>query len=291
MKTRIAYALICIVVCLPGCGGDGGGAGSGTVSMDIADAKPFIAGAEPEELWVVFEEVLVHKSGGGWASLDLPETPYAINLLAFSDGQKTKLATPTVVTTGHITQFRFMISEAYMVFPDETIPVDLDVPSGTLKTDKQFDWWLEDGGAVYITAHFDLSRSIVETGPDQYKLKPVIHLFNNNPQEAATICGNIDNAFFGDPPGEVLVTVIWNGPDRDEAYTTVTLGPDLEEPSTDFCIFWLVPLEYQESYTESYTVEINSGLDTYSESVEYPRLVSGDTFMLNNSELIGSPPS
>ena len=95
------------VILLFGCGGDGGsgsGAGTGTVALDIADARPFIAGAEPDELWLVFEEVLVHKSGGGWVPLDLFETPFEINLLAFSDGLKTEFVTPTVVSAGHITQ-------------------------------------------------------------------------------------------------------------------------------------------------------------------------------------------
>ena len=211
--------------------------------MDIADAKPFIAGEQPDELWIVFEEVLIHKSGGGWVSLDLPETPFEINLLAFCDGQTTELVTPTLITSGHITQIRFVISRAYMVFdgnPDPT-EIDLDVPSGVLRTDKQFDWWVENGGAVNITVHFDLSQSIVETGVGEYKLKPVIHLFDNNPQEAARICGNIDpGSFDGDPPEDVVITVIWNGRES-ETYTRVTVPRQSETEATRFCLFWLVP--------------------------------------------------
>jgi hypothetical protein len=51
--------------------------------MDIADARPFVAGAQPDEVWIVIEDVQVHTSGGGWATLTLPEKPFAINLLAF----------------------------------------------------------------------------------------------------------------------------------------------------------------------------------------------------------------
>jgi len=281
-----------------GCGGDGGsGAGAGgagpgtaTVSMDIADAKPFIAGEQPDELWIVFEEVLIHKSGGGWVSLDLPETPFEINLLAFCDGETTELVTPTLITSGHITQIRFVISRAYMVFEGDPDPneIDLGVSSGFLRTDKQFDWWVENGGAVDITVHFDLSQSIVETGAGEYKLKPVIHLFNNEPQEAATICGSIDaDSFVGDPPEDVIVTVIWNGIEGDETYTVVTVAKDPESPATDFCIFWLVPL----ALDESYTVQIDNGFAKFEESVAYPELGPGDVFELSDGGDMAIPTS
>jgi len=73
MNRKVIYALFLVMslVSLGGCGGGGGSGsattGTGTVSLDIADAKPFIDGAEqPSELWVIFDEVLVHTSGGGW---------------------------------------------------------------------------------------------------------------------------------------------------------------------------------------------------------------------------------
>jgi hypothetical protein len=88
MNRKLIYTLFLVIslVSLGGCGGGGGsgsGTGTGTVSLDIADAKPFIDGAEqPDELWIVFDSVLVHTSGGGWVSLVMPETPFEINLLA-----------------------------------------------------------------------------------------------------------------------------------------------------------------------------------------------------------------
>ena len=151
MNRKIIYALFFVMslVFLEGCGGGGGSGsdtGTGTVSLDIADAKPFIDGAEqPDELWIVFESVSVHTSGGGWVSLDLPKTPFEINLLAFCDGLTTEFATPTRIPAGHITQIRFEISDAWMVFygeppaKDVVTKISLDVPSGTLRTDKQID--------------------------------------------------------------------------------------------------------------------------------------------------------
>ena len=285
MRRSVIYILLSTmaVILLSGCGGSGGsGSGTGTISMDITDAKPLIAG-DPTELWLVFEEVLVHKSGGGWVSLDLPETPFEINLLAFTDGEKTELVTPTLVTCGHITQIRFVISRAYMVVDGDPDPIeiDLDVPSGILRTDKQFDWLIENGVAVDLTVHFDLSQSIVETGVGEYKLKPVIHLFDNTPQEAATICGSIAaSSFVVDPPEDVIITVIWNG--GDETFTRVTVTRQPETDPVEFCIFWLVP-------NESYTVQIDNGFDTFEESVpaeEEDELSFGETFYLNDGAAI-----
>jgi hypothetical protein len=280
-----------------GCGGDGGsgsGSGTGTVALDIADAKPFIDGAEPDELWLVFDEVLVHQSGGGWVPLVLPETPFEINLLAFSDGLTTEFATPTRVPAGHITQIRFVIERAYMVFYGEPDPVEIDrgVPSGVLRTDKQCDWTVEPGGALHYTVHFDLSQSIVETGVGEYKLKPVIHLFDNSPDEAAEICGWIAGDSFvetpPDPPDDVIVTVIWDPSESEgdeETYTRVWVAKDTEHENTEFCIFWLVPL----LSGESYTVQIDNGFATVERSVQDHAFEPGEPFYLDDGNPIDIP--
>lgn len=291
MNTRSIYALFLgmSLVFLGGCGSSGG-PGTGTVSMNIADAKPFIDGGQPDEIRIIFENVYVHTSGGGWVPLDLPETPLEINLLAFSDGLKTELATPTLIPAGHITQIRFEVSRAYMVFygstsaTNDVVEIDLDVPSGTLKTDKQIDWTLPDGGAISLTVHFDLSQSIVLSGLG-YKLKPVLHLFNNDPDEAATICGSIDAASFvgdGDPPN-VVVNVLWNGV---EPYTRVTVPKVSDVDPTGFCIYWLVPLDVDESYTIQI---VNSGDAMYSEDVSYPELQPGGSLDLYGGISISIP--
>ena len=288
MNTKVMYVLCAAMslVFLVGCGSSGG-PGTGVVSMDIADARPFIDGAQPDEIRIVFDKVYVHTSGGGWVPLDLPETPLEINLLAFSDGVKTELATATRIPAGHITQIRFEIASAKMVFyatpPDPNLEetIDLDVPSGTLKTDQQIDWTLTDGGSMSLTVHFDLSRSIVLSG-EIYKLKPVLHLFNNEPDEAATVCGSIDTgSFVGDgDPQKVVVNVLRNGV---ETYTLVTVPKASDTGPTDFCIYWLVPLEEGESYT----IRMVNGLDQMrDEVVAYPDLGAGAMVDLNGGAAI-----
>ena len=303
MNTKVIYTLFSVMslVFLGGCGGggdSGSSVGTGTVSLDIADAKPFVESADqPDELWVSFSAVRVHTSGGGWVSLDLPKTPFEINLLAFCDGLTTEFATPTRIPAGHITQIRFEISDAWMVFygeppatKDMVTKIGLDVPSGTLRTDKQIDWTLSNGGSMSLTVHFDLSQSIVQAA-GEYELKPVLHLFNNDPVEAATICGAMSQESFVPDvvPGkfknvDVFVDFEWfeSGVTKFQPYTHVALSRDTDT-DTNFCIYWLVPLHSGESYS----ILINNGVKSYSEVVQYPDLASGVTpFELNRGGTI-----
>jgi hypothetical protein len=294
-KGICALSLAMSLLLLAGCGGGGSGssAGTGTVSLDIADAKPFIDATEqPAELWISFDAVLVHTSGGGWVSLDLPKTPFEINLLAFYAGRTTEFATPTRIPAGHITQIRFEIRRAYMVFADRTEEeIDLDVPSGTLRTDQQINWTLSNGGALSLTVHFDLSQSIVRSGPDtnpKYHLKPVVRLFNNEPVETATICGSVSkDSFADDAPVDVYVDLesMKSGVTETQPYTHVTVLKESEIDPTDFCIYWLVPLDTGESY--NITID-NSGDESYYEVV--PDLGSGQTVDLNKGGTITVPP-
>jgi hypothetical protein len=196
------------------------------------------------------------------------------------------------ITRGHITQVRLVISEAYMVFyNDPGNPLRIDVPSGKLRTDKACDWWSDDADeydALSITIHFDLSQSIVQTGPEDYKLKPVFHLFDDNLLEAATIWGYIDNDSF---PANIVATVTFNGIDGDEAYTKVNIEEDSHSGDglTEFKIFWLVPIE--DPSLEGYTVEITRNGDPfYTEvSTELTDLAPGGIWLLKGGVEISIP--
>jgi hypothetical protein len=283
---RALFAII-ILILLVGCGGGGGGGSAvstGTLSMDVTDAKPVIPG-NPQELWITFEEVLVHKSGGGWISLPLPEEPFTINLLAFYDGTTTELVTPVKLNTGKYTQIRFVISRAYMVVSGVAHETELGVSSGALKTDKNFDFEVVTDLAVNITVDFDLSQSIVVTGDNEYKIKPVLHI--NETQEAATICGSIEPLDVGEDPYDVTVTVTRNFDSDSSTYTVVTVARDSETDSAQFCIFWLAPLVPNDTYT----VQIEQdGAAEYTEDVSAANLGPGDTFYLNGDSDILLPP-
>lgn len=267
-----------VIILLVGCGGGGSSNGStGILTANITDAKPVIPG-DPEELWITFEEVLAHRSGGGWISLPLPQTPLTINLLAFHDGMTTQLVTPVELASGKYTQIRFVISNAYLVITGVAHSIDLDVPSGNLKTDKNFTFEVVADTAVDITVDFDLSQSIVVTGTGEYKLKPVVHI--NETQEAAIICGSIDPLASGDPSQDVTVSVIRDF--NSETYTHVTVTRDSDIDPAQFCIFWLVP-------NEVYTVQIDedgAAPPEFEQQVSAADLDPGDTFDLKGGSNI-----
>ena len=66
----ICAIMLATLSCSDGGGSSGGTAGSGIVTMSITDAKPML----PDNITsfkIKFDEVLAHKSGGGWVSLPL----------------------------------------------------------------------------------------------------------------------------------------------------------------------------------------------------------------------------
>jgi len=281
-KSFVIFSMFLMLI-VSACGsGGGGGGGSGTVSLSVTDAKPMLpAGAT--NLFVTFEEVFVHKSGGNWISLPLVETPYTIDMLQFQDGNVTELVPPTKLDFGKYTQVRIAVSSAMIKFDDGNSTEDkpVEVPSENLKTDKNFIFDVPEATAVDIVTHFDLSQSIVVSGPSgnlSYKLKPVLHLFGD-PLRAATIDGIITSAAFGVSNN---ATVIVTAESNQEEYTRVEVPKSDPVEPTEFSIFWLVP-------NESYTVEIDLDQDDSIDCDEFVQdvdLEAGMVFKLNEENLI-----
>ena len=289
LKLRFFCFLICLLSFVVACGGGGGGSGttsnSGTVTMSVTDAKPFL----PENvtnLFVEFSEVWVHKPGGGWIELALEESPYTIDLLQFQDGNTTELVPPTRLSSGKYTQVRFVVSGATLRVThtdDTTTDWIVEIPSENLKTDKNFTLDLGPDTAIDLIVHFDLSMSLVVSGSEsepEYKLKPVLHLFDS-PPKAAVIDGSFVNSSFG-ASEEATITVF---SDRNhEVFTQVVVPKSTDSDPTEFSIFWIVP-------DESYTVEIDLNQDgtiDCTEFVEDIYLVEGEVFDLNDGYSIES---
>ena len=281
MKKRVFCAIFSgiILMLLFGCGGGGdSGANSGTLSVDIADAKPLlpdgITGLE-----IQFDKVRVHTSGGGWEDCDVITDP--IDLLQLHSGKSAVLVPNCLIKAGKITQLRFEIDNARIVKSGVVEAMDLDVPpSGTLKTDKNFTVDMGEGAFVALTAHFDPTRSIVVTGPpnSSYRLKPVIHLLHTH--KAATICGGINPETFSD--SRAIVTVIvdkdenWISDDSDELYAQIAVEKDSDDDPTNFCTYWVDP-------EQQYIIEVREVEDEPSPVVVSPDLLSaGQTYNVGN---------
>ena len=291
MKALKFFTLFCLVffsLFVVACndGGGGGSSDTGIVAMSVTDAKPLL----PENvtnLFVEFSEVWVHKSGEGWKQLDLVESPYTIDLLQFQYGNTTDLVPPTILRAGKYTQVRIVVSNAFMRFENDDETTEdrtVEIPSENLKTDKNFTIDVGTDSAMDIVIHFDLSMSVVVSGPaanPTYKLKPVMHLFED-PLQAATIHGSIDNLSFGDK-----ATIVVFAESDGEEFTRVEVPKFIKNgsTSTEFSIYWMVP-------NESYTVQIDLDPDENStdcnefvEDVDLPE-GEGAVFELNGGNPI-----
>ena len=277
--------LLLVSACGDGGGGGGAGgagAGAGIVSLSVTDAKPML----PEgvtNVFVTFDEVLVHKSGGNWTSLPLVQTPYTIDLLQFQNQNMTELVPPTRLDFGKYTQVRIVVSSVTIRFDNGGFTEDkpAEVPSENLKTDNNFVFDVTESTAIDMVVHFDLSQSIVvssTSGTPTYKLKPVLHLFDD-PLKAATIEGNFaDTAFCASDK----ITVIVIAESNQEEYTRVEVPTSNTTDPTVFRIFWLVP-------DKSYTVQIDFDQDDlidWEELVDNFNVPEGEVFELNDGESI-----
>ena len=240
-----------IMLLTASCGGGGGSGdlpdGVGSVSMYLTDAKP----ALPESIksvFITFDEILAHKSGGGWENLTLVETPYRIDLLQFHSGHTTEFVPPTELTYGKYTQIRLVISGAEIVLNDDTT-IPIFIPSDKLRTDKNFLFTVDSQATVDIVIDFDLSQSLSKSGDGSYQIKPVLHI--NESSLAATIQVNIDNANFVDGEKTIVKVIALS---NDEEYTRVEVEKSGGDATTFFNIYWLVP-------NQSYDVEFDFDSD------------------------------
>jgi hypothetical protein len=280
-----AVALCLLALSLGSCGGGGGdGSGasdnSGKLSMRVGDAKPMLPPGT-EKILVAFDKVSVHRdegtgAEGEWISLPLPHKPYTIDLLQFTDGHTTSLVPPAKVDPGKYTQVRIAVTGATIMISG--VAYAIEIPSGNLKTDQEFEFAVTGGGSVSLTVDFDLSQSIVVTGSGQFKLKPVLHL--NRTQEAVTIQGKISTASLGAfPEATVIVTQDRDNSSGlspgDEEYTRIIVPAGASDP-TGFGIFWLVP-------NQSYIVQVEVGsIPIYMEPLSSSQMLPGTIVLLNN---------
>jgi len=283
MKKCFLFAVLISGVLLSACGGGGGGGttnSSSSLSLAITDAKPALP-AGVDHVFVTIDEVSVHQSGGSWISLSLAQTPFTIDLLQFTDGSTTQLVPQATLTPGKYTQVRLGVESA-LIITDTGEQIPVEIASGDLKTDKNFDFEVTGGGAVALTVDFDLSQSLVVTGSSKYKLKPVLHIVTTT--EAAALTGSIAAATYG-PENQATIIVTRDSDNSgnltpgEEEYTRLVVAKGPSGP-TPFSIYWLVP-------NQSYIVEVQIGGSTvYSQAVARTSLPIAVVYPLNSGNPI-----
>jgi len=176
---------------LSGCGGGGDTTvNTGTVALSLTDAP--IDDKNVTGVYVTFDALRYQykDNNDSWQDVDLNESR-TINLLDLQDGNTT-LLNYVELPAGEILHVRFVLDteKCYIELNNDTNE-SLEVPSGDQTGYKSIGGFtIPAGGTVYVTADFDLRKSVTLTGNDKWKLNPTIKIIDNI--EVGEINGTVD---------------------------------------------------------------------------------------------------
>ncbi len=161
-----------------------------------------------EAVYIDLEGVEIKGEGGASVSLNTQQGIY--NLLDFSNGMDTLIATGELDFT-RVEQIRLILGSDNSVVVDG-VSYPLSTPSSQQSGLKlQVHQELQPGVAYYVLLDFDANQSIVETGNGSYSLKPVIR--------------TIDTAISGSIKGKVAPAtsnVVVEASINDQVYSSIT---------------------------------------------------------------------
>ena len=253
---------------------------SSTLLVRVTDARPDLPFGI-EGVFITFEEFFVHRDGGDWISLELVNSPYAIDLLQLHSGKTSQLVKPAKLEAGTYDRIRASVSRVAVL--SEGVFYSVALPPETLIMEREFLFRLKESQTLDLTIDFDLSQSLSISGPPpahSYELEPVLHI--NPTKEAASMQGEIAAQTFEEYKSvEAMVTIFLDRDlsgdlsGADEEYTRIIV--DRENP--EFEIFWLAP-------EQGYIIQIDmDGWEPHEfEQFVFPAdLQKGDTFQLNHS--------
>ncbi len=144
---------------------------TGKLKIYLTDAPPV---AKFDAVNIKFSQVSAHLDSS-WITVQ--GDPMTVNLLDLVNGNTIAFGSSDV-PAGKYTQIRIIIDDAWTVINGEKKP--LTVPSGAktgLKLGPEFS--VKEGSTYELIVDFDVSRSIVITGPPKdpgYKLKPHLRI-------------------------------------------------------------------------------------------------------------------
>jgi len=110
-----------------------------------------------------------HTGRSSW--IVIVNTTHTVDLKAFQGDLRSFLGSADV-PAGTYTQIRIHVDS--VVGSDNGTEVNISLPSHTLKVVRT--WSVDAGKQTNLTVDFDLSKSILQTGNGEYKLKPTLKL-------------------------------------------------------------------------------------------------------------------
>ncbi len=166
-------------------------AGQSTLIIAVRDAPKTDGIGTVSHLWLNISEVSVHRASPNQSITDSDEEMTAepdetdsagwtiivnqsqrVDLLQLTNvsqvlGQKT-------VDAGRYNQIRLKIDSGTITV--NNTDSNLDIPSGVLRLNRGFV--LEPDETLQLTLDFNAEKSVIRTGSDQYRLKPVISVIS-----------------------------------------------------------------------------------------------------------------
>lgn len=172
--------------------------------------------ASYDQVNIDVQSIEIHSDNGGWITLN--GYPGIYNLLDLTNGLDTLIANDSI-PAGTISQVRLHLGTNNTIMVDSVI-YPLEIPSGYTSGLKINVHQVVTGGTAYtLLLDFDAGHSIVETGNNEYKLKPVIHgQFVNGVSTDGTIIGVVM------PPASNAFVSAINSSDGASTYINVTTG-------------------------------------------------------------------
>jgi hypothetical protein len=151
---------------------------TGTAELNVSLKSSFIPRSDYESVNIDIKKVSIHTSTdstatSGW--FDLMANAGIYDLLDFENGNDTIIALDTLLQVQTVSQIRLILgNNNTIVESGETY--DLETPSAQTSGIKiQIHALLQPNKAYKVVLNFDTDNSIVKTGNDKYKLKPVIN--------------------------------------------------------------------------------------------------------------------
>lgn len=172
-----------------------------TLIIAVKDAPKQSSYGTITSLILTFSEVKVHKASlgetintttgdittiesndteeSGW--ITVVDEAQTIDLLQFTD--VSKILGQNVLDSGKYTQIRLKIDSGKVTIDGKTY--DLIIPSKVLKLNRGFD--IQPNTTLKLTLDFKAEKSLVETGNNKFKLKPVIAVISEEVKPTTTI--------------------------------------------------------------------------------------------------------
>jgi len=143
-----------------------------------ATMKVYITDAPGDYDHIYLEVVEVSVNNGGWQTLALTQ-PDTFDILDYTNGNKLLLADGQI-DAGSTSEIRLVLGTGNSIVLKDGTTYPLTIPSGStsgLKIKLNKTVTTQAGQTYYVVLDFDAAKSIVITGNNEYKLKPVIRAY------------------------------------------------------------------------------------------------------------------